>query len=132
LRVFSLAFAVSRDEGTEVLSTLVVAVVKITLDGGQLGGAVHRVDLAVHPWMFHRRQPMHVTVLIAGAIENMAKAYFRRAWLVGPDTVVRQHGVDGIRHGYDQVTLELGTDHLAPFPMQPDKGELAGSVDRNK
>jgi hypothetical protein len=48
------------------------------------------------------------------------------------DAVVGQHGMDGIRHGGDEIAQELSGDHLACLAVQLDEGGLAGPVDRHE
>lgn len=113
----------------------VVAVVVEALDGGVLDGAVHPFDLTVGPGMVRLGQP----VLYAVGVADHVEAHLTReggvavAGLLGElDAVVRQDGVDLVRHGPQQVLQELPGGSPVGLVDQLGDGELAGAVDADK
>ncbi len=113
----------------EVRGELGVAVVMVALDGGFLDCPVHPLDLAVSPGMLDLGQPVLDLMFVADPVEDMMEGVFVVRHIGELDPVIRQHGVDGIRHGSDQIAQELGGDHFAGLPVQFNKGELGCPVD---
>ena len=123
---------VGGDKVAEVLPKLCVAVVMVAFDGGFLDGPVHPFDLAVGPRVLHPDQAVLDAILVADAIEDVVEGVFVMGVIGELDTVVGQHGVDGVGHGCDQVAQELRRNHLATFLVQLDERELAGAVNRHE
>lgn len=123
------AEVVGVDEVAEMGSQLGMAVVMVAFDRCLFDSPVHPLDLAVGPWMLHLGQTMLDAVFVADPIEDVMEGVFVACLIGELDAVIGQHRMDRIGDGRDQVAQELGSDHLACFPMQFDKGELAGSVD---
>jgi hypothetical protein len=71
-------------------------------------------------------------MLIADPVEDVVEGVFVVRHVGELDAVIGQHGVDGLRHGSDQVAQELGGDHLAARHLgQPaDRMALQAAVQR--
>ena len=67
-------------------------------------------------------------VLVAHALEDVLAVADVACAFGELDAVVRQHGVDRVGHGLDQVAQALGCFPLACAFQQADKGELAGAI----
>ena len=67
------------EEGCEMRSQLVVAVVVIAPDGGVLERAVHALDLTVGPWVVRLGEAMLDVVLRAGVVEGVDAEQLRPA-----------------------------------------------------
>ncbi len=94
-----------------------MAVVMIALNGGLLDRAVHALDLTVGPGMLDFGEPVFDVVLIADPVEDMVEGVLVVRHVGELDAIIGEHGVDGIRHGSDQVAQELGGDHLTGRPV---------------
>lgn len=92
------------DEVAEMLPELIVAVVVVALDDGFLDGAVHALHLTLGPRMLHLGQPVLDTVFVADTIEDVVEGVFVAGAIGELDAAVREHGVDGVGHGRDQVS----------------------------
>ena len=112
-----------------------MALVVKAFDGRLLDGAVHALDLAVGPWMVRFGEPVFDIVRLADHVE----AHLARpggvavAGLLGElDAIVREEGVDAIRHGLQQVFQELPCrPTIGPVDQLRDR-EFAGAVDADK
>jgi len=89
---------------------LVAALLMEAFDGRLLDGAVHPLDLFVGPRVVRLCEPVLNVVCLADHVE----AHLTRpggvpvAGLLGElDAIVREDGVDAIRHGLQQVFKEL-------------------------
>ena len=114
---------------------LVVAFVVEAFDGRLLDCAVHPLDLSVGPRVVGLREPMLDVVGLADHVE----AHLTRpggvavAMLLGElKAIVRQDGVNAVRHGSQQVFEEL--PRCAPVSLVDKCGdrELAGTVDADE
>jgi hypothetical protein len=94
-----------------VVFELLVRPVMISPDGGFLQCAVHPLDLAIGPRVVWLGQAMLDALLVAGPVEGMAAPHGRRAGAVlrqvgELDAVVREHGMDLVGDGRDQLFQE--------------------------
>ncbi len=114
---------------------LIMAIVMVTLDGGLFDRAVHPFDLAVGPWVVGFRQPMLDPIGVADHVEAHWSGIgsVPVPGLLGElDAVVRQDGVDLVRHGFEHVLEELPS--RAPVGLFSELGhsELVGAVDSDE
>ena len=75
----------------------------ITLHGGFLDGAVHALDLTIGPGMTDLGQPVLDAESVTQTIKRDCPVSFRAFALGELNAVVREDGVDFVRHGFDQV-----------------------------
>ena len=120
------------DEVDKVCAQLVMVIVMEAFDGRFLDGAVHPLDLTIGPGMLDLGQPMLDVVFVADPVEDVVERITIAGAVGELDAIVRQHGMDGVRDGFDQIAQELGGRHLACLLMQFDKSELGRSVNRDK
>lgn len=113
----------------KVLAELIVVVVVEPLDGGLLDRAVHPFDLPVRPGMLHFGEPVLDAVVVADAVEDVLEDVPVLLAVGELDSVVGEHGVNGVRDGSHEVAHELGGGHLAGLLVQFRIGELGGPVD---
>ena len=109
------------------------------LDRGFLEGAVHPLYLTVCPRMPGLGQAMIEIVAGAGHVEgvsperllsfDMASGVQPSPWDREVGAVVRQHCVDLVRDGFDQVPQEVGGDTPRGLLVQLNEGELRRSID---
>ena len=108
-------------EQLQVQPEFVVASVMVALDRGVLDGSVHPLDLTVRPWAARLGQAVLDLRLLARPFERMPAVQARPVldrpvggclrfgllvqWLVVGklDAVIREHPVDRVRHGGDQI-----------------------------
>ena len=122
---------------------LVVAFVVEALDGRLFDGPVHPLDLAVRPRMVRFGEPVLDAIRFADHVE----AHLARpggvpvARLLGEldapfdfaqDRIVREDGVDAIRHGFQQVFEELPCCPSISLVDELSDRELAGAVDADE
>lgn len=101
----------------KVRCQLGMAVIMKALNGGLLDHVVHALDLTVGLGMLNLGEPVFDVVLIADPVEDMVEGVLVVRQVGEPDAIIGEHGVDGIRHGSDQVAQELGGDHLASLQV---------------
>ena len=75
----------------------------ITLHGGFLDGAVHAFDLTIGPATIDLGQPVRDAESVTQTIKRDCPVSFRAFALGELNAVVREDGVDFVRHGFDQV-----------------------------
>lgn len=128
------------EELIEVLLQLFVGGVVEAPDSGFLQRSVHSLDLTVGPRMVGLGQSVLDVVLGAGILEGMGPedltavhglADQRRcgcdvAGRGEVDAVIGEHGVDPIRHRFQQSSQEVGGDTGGGTFVQLDEGKLAG------
>jgi hypothetical protein len=100
------------EEGLDVLLKLSMRSVVVAFDGGLFERAVHPFDLAVGPGVIGLREPVLDVVFVANAVEHVASPQRRRPhailWQIGElDAVVREHGADFVRNGFDKGFEEV-------------------------
>lgn len=103
------------------------------LDGRFLDGSHHAFGLAVGPWMVWLGQPMLDAVFLADAFEDMDQPPRLAAARVLDelDTVVGQHRVDPIGHGFDQYLQKGSRRQLGGAAIDTGEDQLRGAVDRD-
>lgn len=134
------------DEVGEMLSEVFVGLVVEAFDSGFFEGSVHAFDLAVGPGMFRLGEAVVDIGFGAGELEGVSAEEFatfegeldlRRsgtaiAWSGEVDSIIGQHCVDGVRHGFDQCVQEVGRNPLRGLLMHLDEGELRSAVDSDQ
>ena len=81
-----------------------MVVVVEALDGRVFDCAVHAFDLTIGPRVLHLCQPMFNAILISDAIKDVAKIIDIAGAIGELDAVIRQHGVDFVGNGLNQIT----------------------------
>ena len=109
-----------------------MGIVMISLDGGLFDRPVHALDLSVGPGMVYLCQPVFDLMVCAHTVEDVFEGKPILLAIGEPDAIVGQDRVDSIRYGSDQMTQELGGNHLSRALMQFDIGELGCPVDGDK
>ena len=123
---------VGADEVGEVISQLVVVVVVEAFDRRFLDRAVHPFDLAIRPRVPDLGEPMFDLMLAADPIKDVLEG-MNMPFVIGElDTIVRQHNVEPVGHGCDQVAQERGGGQFPGLLVQFDVSELGGPVDAHK
>ena len=98
---------VGADEVGEVLAQLVVVVVVEAFDGRVLDCPVHAFDLAIRPGVLDLGEPVFDLMLAADALEDVFEGICM-PFVVGElDAIIREHNVDPVRHGCDQIEHRL-------------------------
>jgi len=125
------------NEGLQVLSQLVVAVVVVALDRGFLDRAIHALDLSVGPGMVGLGRSVLDVVGQADSIEHMQAQSRRGAVPSGRqvaelDAVVGEDRVDPVGHGVEQGLQEGGSCLHRGLLFKPREGELGGAVDGSR
>src|SRR5258706_13157225 len=124
---------ISGQEGFEVLAELIVAFIVVAADGRFLEGPVHSLDLTVCPRMIWLCKPVLDPVLAAAHIKHVD--HVSRSWAVcisgregKLNSVVREHGVDLIGNGCDQLEQEARRGHSVGLLHQLGKDEFAWAI----
>jgi len=139
----ALGEVVGSQEEIQVSSQPIMAVVKVTPNGGFLDRPVHPFDLPICPRMVGLGEPVVDVGLGTGVFEGVGseqRACGQRSLdllgcRVGASgrrelgAVVGQHGVDLVRHRFNQTCEELGSDAARGSRMELGEGELGHSVD---
>ncbi len=116
-------------EELQVRLELFVAVVVVALDGGDLGRAVHALDLPIGPRVVHLSQAMLDAVLCADPIEDVDESVLVTHPVAELDAVIGQHDVDAVGHSQDQVAQKLRRLHLPGTFHKADEGGLVRTID---
>ena len=93
---------VGREELSEMFPELLVRLIVIALDRRLLDRTIHPLDLSVRPGMIDFGQPMLDAVSLADAVEQMFESPAILQAVGELDAVVREDGVDVVRHGSNQ------------------------------
>lgn len=122
------------DGVVEMRRQLRMAVIMVPFDGSLLDRAVHPFDLSVGPGMLDFGEPVLDPVFFAPHVEHVGHpgccgtiGIARREGEL--DTVVGQHCVDFVWHGFDQRDQEGRSCHPVRLGHQLDEDEFAGTVD---
>ena len=120
---------VGREELREMFPELLVSLIVIALDRRLLDRAIHPLDLSVCPGMIDFRQPMLDAVPLADAVEQMFESPSILQAVGELDAVVREDGMNTIRHGGDQPPQEVARGVTGLVRMQLGESELRRAVD---
>src|SRR5215217_51018 len=86
---------------------LLVSLIVIALDRRVLDRAIHPLDLPVRPGMIDFGQPMLDAFSLAEAVEQMFESPPILQAVGELDAIIREDGVDMVRHGFNQPPQEL-------------------------
>jgi hypothetical protein len=113
-----------------MLFQLCVIVVMEAPDGGFLNGPIHPLDLSVGLGVFHLSQTMLDAVIVADPVEDVLEGISVAGPVGELDAIIGQDGMNGVRHGRDQIAQELSGIHLTGFGIEFCEGELGCPVNR--
>lgn len=111
---------------------LIVVVVVIAFDSGLFDGAVHALDLTVRPGVRDLCQAMVDPVFMANTIKDVPTSRFVYFTVGELDAVIGENRVDFVGQHFDQISQELGCNHLSSTFVQFHISELRSPVDCNK
>lgn len=102
------------------------------LDGSFLDGSIHALNLPVGPGMLHLGQAMLNGVLGAGSIKDVIIGVSITGSVGKLDAVIGQYRMNRVRHGADEVSEKLRSNHLSSLGVEFGESELGSPVDSNE
>ncbi len=123
---------VGADEVGEVVSQLLVVVVVKAFDGCVLDRAVHSFDLTIRPGVLDLGQPVLNLMLAADPVEDMLEGINVPIMIGELDAIIRQHDVEPVGHGGDEIAQEGCCCHFSGLLMQFHENEFGGAIDGNE
>ena len=111
---------------------LLMAIVMIAFNGCVLDGPIHSLDLAIGPGMLDLGEPVLNAMFKANPIKDMLEGEALLLLIGKLNAVVRQHNMNGIGNGSNEITQKLRGQHFTCLRMNFDVDKLAGSINGNK
>lgn len=115
---------------TDMPSQLIDRGVVERFDGCFLDGSHHTFGLAVGPRMIGLGQPVLDAILLADTPEDVWERQACAAFELGElDAVIGKHGVDFVRHRFDQGFQKAGSDQFGGSAIYASEDQLGCAVD---